>query len=229
MPPKSKETKRGIIKRETDPIEMSQNERAYALLKDKLTTLVYPPGEFLNIATLVDSLEVGRTPINNALHRLATEGLVQVIARKGVVVSPLSIDDALHLIDVRLANERLCASLAAARITAAEVAGLRNVAAAFDAAVSTRDMPLIMNCDRMFHEHIAAASGNSILIEILRVLHARSQRFWAISLAAEGHLDKVMVEHQEIVAALAANDVDTAVRTVEAHILSFRQSLLRGR
>ena len=224
MPTKSK-----AMKQESDPIEMSRNETAYALLKDKLTTLAYPPGEFLNIATLVDSLQVGRTPINHALHRLATEGLVQVIPRKGVVVSPLSINDALHLIDVRLANERLCARLAAERITAVEVEDLRKVAGAFDAAVLTRDMPLIMNCDRLFHERIAAASGNSILIEILKVLHARSQRFWAISLAAEGHLAEVTVEHQDIVAALAANDVDAAVRTVEAHILSFRQSLLRGR
>jgi DNA-binding GntR family transcriptional regulator len=222
-------TKSKVTKAEPDSTEMSQNERAYALLKDKLTTLAYPPGDFLNIATLVGNLAIGRTPINHALHRLATEGLVQIIPRKGVVVSPLSIDDALHLIDVRLANERLCAQLAATRITAAEVADLRSVAAAFDAAVSTRDMPLIMNCDRLFHERIAAASGNSILIEILKVLHARSQRFWAISLASEGHLAEVTVEHQEIVAALAANDVDAAVRCVEAHIFSFRQSLLRGR
>jgi DNA-binding GntR family transcriptional regulator len=222
-------TKSQARKLESEPVEMSHNERAYAVLKDKLTTLAYPPGDFLNIATLVDKLAIGRTPINHALHRLSTEGLVQIIPRKGVVVAPLSIDDALHLIEVRLANERLCARLAAERITAAEVGDLRSVADAFDAAVLTRDMPLIMNCDRLFHERIAAASGNSILIEILKVLHARSQRFWAISLAAEGHLAEVTVEHQEIVAALAANDVDAAVRAVEAHILSFRQSLLRGR
>jgi len=222
-------TKSQARKQEPEPVEMSHNERAYAVLKDKLTTLAYPPGDFLNIATLVDKLAIGRTPINHALHRLSTEGLVQIIPRKGVVVSPLSIDDALHLIEVRLANERLCARLAAERITAPEVEDLRSVAAAFDAAVLTRDMPLIMNCDRLFHERIAAASGNSILIEILKVLHARSQRFWAISLAAEGHLAEVTIEHEEIVAALAANDVDAAVKAVEAHILSFRQSLLRGR
>ncbi|WP_237717411.1 GntR family transcriptional regulator [Cupriavidus basilensis] len=86
--------------------EPSQNELAYAGLRERLTTLVYRPGEHLNISTLVDDLELGRTPINQALHRLANEGLVQILPRKGVVVSPLSIDDALHLIDVRLANER---------------------------------------------------------------------------------------------------------------------------
>lgn len=224
MPTKSKAVKAASI-----PVDMSHNERAYAVLKDKLTTLAYPPGDFLNIATLVDKLEIGRTPINHALHRLSNEGLVQIIPRKGVVVSPLSIDDALHLIEVRLANERLCARLAAERVTAVEIDDLRSVAAAFDAAVLTRDMPLIMNCDRLFHERIAAASGNSILIEILKVLHARSQRFWAISLASEGHMAEVTVEHHEIVAALAAHDADAAVRAVESHIFSFRQSLLRGR
>ncbi len=209
--------------------EVSRNEHAYAMLKERLTSLVYRPGDFLNIATLVEHLDVGRTPINHALHRLATEGLVQIIPRKGVVVSPLSIDDALDLIDVRLANEVLCVRLAAERITDAQLVELRTVAAAFEAAVSTRDITRLMNDDRLFHECIASIAGNTLLGEILKVLHARSQRFWAISLAAEGHLAEVVAEHAAILAAIAARDGDAAAAAATTHILSFRQSLLRGR
>lgn len=212
-----------------DPLaDLSQNERAYSLLKDRLTTLAYRPGDYLNTATLVSDLGVGRTPVNHALHRLATEGLVQIIPRKGVVVAPLSIDDALALIDVRLANELLCARLVAPAITAEQIADVRRAAHDFDAAVVTRSMPHIMNCDRLFHEQIAAVSGNPVLTEILRVLHARSQRFWAISLASEGHLEEVSREHAAIVEALAANDSGAAERAVETHVLSFRKALLRG-
>lgn len=209
--------------------DVSQNEQAYALLKERLTTLAYRPGEYLNTAALMGGLGLGRTPINHALHRLSNEGLVQIIPRKGVMVSPLSIDDALDLIDVRLVNEALCAQLAATRITANELAGIRGLADRYDAAVAERDMPNIMNCDRLFHEAIAAASRNQVLIEILKVLHARSQRFWAISLSAEGHLAEVSAEHQAIIAGLAQGSADAVSQAVRSHIESFRHSLLQRR
>lgn len=207
----------------------SQGELAYARLKDRLTTLIYRPGDHLNTAVLMEELELGRTPINQALHRLATEGLVQIIPRKGVMVSPLSIDDALDLIDVRLVNETLCARLAARRVTATQMAKLREAASDFETVSAERNRPQLMNCDRRFHELIADASGNPVLIEMLRVLHARSQRFWAISLSAYGHVDEVCAEHRAILQALTDGDAEAAARTVEEHILSFRQSLLQGR
>lgn len=208
---------------------LSQNELAYTKLKDRVTTLVYKPGEYLNTATLMADLALGRTPLNHALHRLATEGLVQIIPRKGVMVAPLSIDDALHMIDVRVVNECLCARLASQRITQAEVRQLALTAEAFDNAVAARDVAQMMNCDREFHEQIADASRNPVLIEVLRVLHARSQRFWAISLSTSGHVSEVHDEHRNIVQALASGDADAAEAMVRHHILSFRQALLSER
>ena len=134
---------------------LSQNELAYDMLKDRLTTLVYKPGEYLNTASLMADLALGRTPLNHALHRLATEGLVQIIPRKGVLVAPLSIDDALDMIDVRLVNEALCARLASQRITAAEIKVLRATAKSFDKAVAERNVAQMMQFDRLFHEQIA--------------------------------------------------------------------------
>ncbi|MGO4327600.1 GntR family transcriptional regulator [Cupriavidus sp. 2TAF22] len=208
---------------------MSENERAYSGLRERLTTLVYRPGEHLNISTLVEDLDIGRTPINQALHRLANEGLVQILPRKGVVVAPLSIDDALHLIDVRMANETLCARLAAERITADGLLVLEGILRELDEAVARRDLPLVTNLDRLFHEEVAHRSGNPILIEILKVLHARSQRFWAISLSSEGHLGEVGEEHRAILQALRDGDGAAAASAVAAHVLSFRQALLQGR
>lgn len=214
-----------IHKRADEP---SLNALAYERLKDGLTTLTYKPGEYLNTAALMDDLGLGRTPLNHALHRLASDGLVQIIPRKGVMVAPLSIDDALHLIDVRLVNETLCARLAAQRITASAVQKLETTARRFDEAVGKRNIAQMMSCDRLFHEQIAAASANPVLVDILRVLHARSQRFWAISLSAQGHVAEVSGEHQDIIRALAKGDADAAASTVQEHIESFRRSLLRG-
>ncbi len=209
-----------------EPVALSQNEQAYALLHDLLTTLAYKPGEYLNTASLMEDLAMGRTPINHALHRLNTEGLVQIIPRKGVVVSPLSIDDALHMIEVRLANETLCARLAAKHITSEEIAQLRSVAFAFNQAVANRKVPEMMQMDRTFHEVIANASRNPVLVDVLRVLHGKSQRFWAISLSTHGHVPEVQDEHEQILEALAAGDADAAEQCVKAHVLSFRDALL---
>lgn len=176
----------------------------------------------------MERLGVGRTPVNQALHRLSAEGLVRIIPRKGAMASPLSINDALELIEVRLVNEVLCMRLAAAAITEAELAELQAIAEQFEAAAQRRDAMSVMNLDRLFHEKIAAAARNAMLQDILSVLHARSQRFWAISLAAEGHLAEVIDEHRTIVATLQRHDADAAAEAAKTHVLSFKASMLNS-
>lgn len=196
------------------------------MLRDKVISLAYKPGDYLNIAALAEDTGFGRTPINQAVQRLAAEGLVQVMPRKGIVVAPLSIDSALELIEVRIANERLCAQLAARRIDAQGLARLRQAAEDFESAARTKDMRKLMNSDRIFHETIAAIAGNKHLSDILNVLHGQSQRFWAVSLSTPNHVDEVIVEHAAIVDALAAGDAELAAQNVEKHIWSFRAALM---
>lgn len=208
--------------------EISLNETAYLRLKEALVTLAYKPGEYLNTAQVMERLGVGRTPVNQALHRLSAEGLVRIIPRKGAMASPLSINDALELIEVRLVNEMLCMRLAAAAITEAELAELQAIAEQFEAAAQRRDAVSVMNLDRFFHEKIAQAARNAMLQDILNVLHARSQRFWAISLATEGHLAEVVEEHRTIVAALRRHDGEAAAEAARTHVLSFKASMLNS-
>lgn len=212
-----------------DPSDLSQNEQAYAQLKQALITLAYKPGDYLSTASLMNELALGRTPINHALHRLSTEGLVQIIPRKGLIVSPLSIDDALELIDVRLANESLCMRLAAERITKTELHQLEAIARDFEKAASRGQTTEVMNLDRLFHEHISNAARNQILAEILKVLHARSQRFWALSLAMPDHLSEVQDEHRAILKALTEGHPAAAEEAVREHVMSFQRALLRTR
>lgn len=228
MPKNTKQGTRQSIRKPRGP-QLSQNELAYTRLKERVTTLVYKPGDSLNIPQLMQDLEQGRTPINHALHRLATEGLIHIIPRKGVMVAPLSIDNALEIIEVRLVNEGLCARLAASRITAAELKQLNTTLEKLETAIRHRDLEAVINIDCLFHEQIAMASKNLVLIDILKVLHARSQRFWASSLASEAHLEEVSAEHRAIIEALTAGNAQAAHAAVEEHILSFKRSLLQIR
>jgi len=206
-----------------------QGEQAYAFLREQVISLVYRPGDYLNIATLVHDSGFGRTPVNQALQRLASEGLVHIMPRKGIMVAPLSIDAAFDLIEVRIANERLCAKLAAQRMDADALARLRVAAGAFDVAMTSNNVQRLMNADRIFHETLAQIAGNPQLCDILSVLHAQSQRFWAVSLSRPGHAREVMAEHWDIVEALAAGNAEAAMDATEKHIQSFRDALTAGR
>lgn len=210
----------------TEEAGVSLNELAYRRFKQALVTLSYKPGEYLNTAQVMNDLDMGRTPINQAIHRLANEGLLQVIPRKGVMVSPLSMDDALELIEVRLANEMLCMRLASQKITERQIATLTELNRQIEAASQERDRVRMMTLDHEFHQELAQIAGNNMLADILSVLHARAQRFWASTLSREGHMREVIDEHRAIIAALTAQDSAAAAEAAQAHILSFRTALL---
>lgn len=210
----------------TEEAGVSLNELAYRRFKQALVTLSYKPGEYLNTAQVMNDLDMGRTPINQAIHRLANEGLLQVIPRKGVMVSPLSMDDALELIEIRLANEMLCMRLASQKITERQIATLTELNRQIEAASQERDRVRMMTLDHEFHQELAQIAGNNMLADILSVLHARAQRFWASTLSREGHMREVIDEHRAIIAALAAQDSAAAAEAAQAHILSFRTALL---
>ncbi len=207
---------------------LSLNEQAYRRFKQALVTLSYKPGEYLNTAQVMNDLSMGRTPINQAIHRLSNEGLLQIIPRKGVMVSPLSIDDALELIEVRLANEILCMKLASQRIAPQDIVELEDINQQIELASGLRDRDQMMLLDNQFHQLLARIAGNKMLMDILSVLHAQAQRFWASSLSKEGHMQEVIEEHRAIINALAAQDAHSAAAAAEVHILSFRNALLRG-
>ncbi len=203
----------------------TRNEIAYETIKEAVVSLRLVPGEVLNAAQLAQAFDLGRTPVARALHRLMAEGMVQILPRKGVAVVPLSLDEAMSLIEVRRVNEALCLTLAAERITGAELAHLEHLLDAFETAAAERSIAKLLRADAEFHDAIAAASRNQVLIELLQRLHLRSARFWAMSLSRQPHVEEVAAEHRAILRCLAAHDAAGARAAVEAHIDSFRDNL----
>lgn len=205
---------------------LSLNDQAYLAFRHRLITLRYKPGEYLNTAQVMDDLERGRTPVNQAIHRLATEGLLQIIPRKGVMVAPLSIDDALELIEVRLVNETLCVQLASQKVMATHIAQLHDLNQQIAAASKAHDREQMMLLDREFHQMLADIAGNRRLADILSVIHAQAQRFWATTLSSVTHMEEVIAEHNAIIMALEEGDMQQAAEAARAHIQSFKRALL---
>ena len=90
-------------------------DRAYSELEEIIVTLQIPPGTVLSERTLMQRLKIGRTPTREALQRLAHDGLVVIIPRRGIMVSEINLQKQFRLLEVRREIERLMARLAAER------------------------------------------------------------------------------------------------------------------
>lgn len=204
----------------------SLRDRAYDEIKRLIITLGYKPGEYLNEARISDELQIGRTPVHQALDRLMRDGLVEVIPRKGVIVKPISVDDVVDLVEVRQLNEPYFTALAAERATADEIAEMRRVLANEPKGVPSDDPEAAMLADRTFHDLIAKASKNPVFMEFVRPLHDRILRFWFVSLSRKQQLHRVEVEHADILEAIVARDAEKARHLMHEHIVSFKENIV---
>lgn len=202
----------------------SLRDTAYEEIKRRIVSCELRPGEAVTVTELADELELGRTPVIQAIDRLTVDGLVEVMPRKGVVVSPVSLDDFVEIIEMRLVNEAQAVRWAAEKASRADVAEMEaNVDATWRAA-HAHDIDQMIALDREFHRAITAAAGNSILSEFLGNLHDKALRFWFISLRAPDHNIRVCEQHALILEGIRAHDPVAAEKAMRDHIASFHSN-----
>ncbi|MDB5407403.1 MAG: transcriptional regulator, GntR family [Rhodospirillales bacterium] len=205
----------------------SLRDLAYEAIKHRIIACTFKPGEYINEAYVSATLGFGRTPVHQAIDRLMLEGMVEVIPRKGVIVKPVSLQEVMEIIEVRLLNETYCVRLAAERADDTDIAALSDILARAKEWTAVRNVEQMMLLDREFHLVLARAAKNAVLGEILRKLHERSLRFWFISLNAPNRHDSVQDQHDAILAAIRDHDPDAAAAAMRAHIESFRSNVAR--
>src|SRR5690349_12681721 len=103
-------------------------QQAYLNLKERIVSLALAPGSTIREADLQEQLGVGRTPLRDALQRLAHDGLLRIYPRRAIVVPKLGLAEVRELFEVRMALEPAAAALAAERLTEPEVDSLRELA-----------------------------------------------------------------------------------------------------
>ncbi len=138
-------------------------DRAYNEIKLRIITCRYRPGEVLSEAAISDELKIGRTPVHQAIHRLVLDGLISIMPRKGVMVAPVSVDEVMEIIDVRLVTECYCARLAADRADEAALEHLQRILDVSEKVTTKRDIEQMMLLDREFHDTLTRAARNTIL------------------------------------------------------------------
>src|SRR5579862_4814215 len=158
--------------------ERSLTDRAYSILEEMIVTLRLPPGGAVSEASLSKALEIGRTPIREALQRLARERLVTILPRRGIAVSDINVKSQLRLLELRREVERVVARAAARRASEAERERLRELAGRFERCAEKGDETGFMRADREFNELILEAAKNEFAAGAMRLMQSLSRRFW---------------------------------------------------
>lgn len=182
---------------------LTLTERAYSELEELITTLQLPPGAFISEMVLAQRLGIGRTPIREALQRLARDGLVVVAPRRGILVSEINLKAQLRLLETRRVIEALIARLAAERADAPERARFAEIAAGMRAASDASDDLAFMRLDRAFNDLVASAARNEFATRALANMAALSRRFWYQHYKEVGDLALSARLHAEVAEAIA--------------------------
>src|SRR5665213_1697042 len=156
-------------------VRRTLHEEVAAHLRGMLVEGRIPPGAKLNERELCQLLKVSRTPLREAIKRMAAEGLVDLLPNRGAIAVRLSETDVLHSFEVLADLEGLSGELAARRITSAEVAAIKARHQEMLACFASRDLSGYYRLNAQIHAAINDAARNPVLAKIYREINARVQ------------------------------------------------------
>jgi DNA-binding GntR family transcriptional regulator len=201
----------------------SLRDRAYEGLIRMITRLELAPGAVLVERALMNQLHVGRTPLREALQRLAVEGLVTHRPNRGMFVAGIGAADVQEIYEFRTLIDGTAVSLAANRATATQIATLAELHAALVQATIDDEIDRYVTSDRVFHETIAAAARNKLLAEVVPRIFNLHLRLWFYISTRTGGWHELAKAHQEmtraVVDALKHRDGHAARVAMESYIL----------
>jgi DNA-binding GntR family transcriptional regulator len=198
-------------------------DRAYYAIRELIVTLELPPGAVVREPELTERLGIGRTPVREALRRLAQERLVEVFPRRGMFVTKVDVRDLARLCEVRVALEPEAARLAAERATQADLAELQGVLAELGGP-RKRDPRALIDLDERIHRAIYHASHNPYLAETLEEYYAHALRIWMVALARTDS-GAAVGGHHAVLEAVVRGDGARAARLMRGHVESFEHTV----
>lgn len=202
---------------------MRLSEKAYQLIKEKVVTLELPPSAVIDEHVLMQELGLGRTPIREALQRLDSEGLVNIVPRRGTFVNDISVTDLQKIFELRIVLEGFCAGLAAERITEQQLSKMEMVLRDLERSRDL-DQQTLMGIDKRFHRLLYTASDNEFMIDILDRLYDLSLRLWYLVLNRLDEVRHSIEQHYEVLDALKEGDSTRAEAVMQNHVVEFQQS-----
>jgi len=191
---------------EWEDSELSLTDRAYKVLEELIITGELPPGSLFSESALAGRLDIGRTPVREALQRLQFDGLVQILPRRGILIPEMNVQTQLKMLEVRRQLEGLVVRLAVTRSTEIERQHLRDIADRLEEAARVGDGVAFMRVDREFNLLLTTAAQNQFLEKAMGLMHGLSRRFWFFYYEEVADLPLCARLHAEVGRAIAEGD-----------------------
>lgn len=202
-------------------------EQAYELIEELIVQLELAPGAAISEAELSARLGIGRTPVREALQRLAREHLVVVLPQRGVLVADIDIKRQLRLLETRRPVESLIVRSAARRADAAERQQFMELSKEFMRAGKASDQTRFMRIDKTFNELSLRAARNEFAAASMMLMHGVSRRFWVVhdQLAHDTELTATL--HGKLARAIADGDEAGSAAALK-HLLDHNEAFTRA-
>jgi len=198
-------------------------------LQREILTLELAPGAALDETQIARRFSSSRSPVREALSRLAAQNLVVMLPNRSTVVAPLQLADFPRYIEALDLSQRVCTRLAAERRTEEQLSAMRVAASAFDHTLLPHDHLEMLAANKAFHMAVAAASQNRFLAAQYDALLDEGRRFmrlYFLHLDNAAYPNPLAEDHHVMVEAIAAQDADEAERLARIHTAGFRDRLL---
>jgi DNA-binding GntR family transcriptional regulator len=183
-------------------------------------------GERLNENALATELNVSRGPIREATRSLAEAGLVTIMRNRGAFVREISLEDVLHVYDIRAGLASVAGRLAALRATPDGVAELQTLWDEMEVARAQRDSDTYYEINRRFHARIVEMTGNPRLIDFHETTEREVFLFLRRGVTGPSRIDTSNRQHKEMLDAIAAGDEQAAAQAFERHVVAGKQRML---
>jgi len=201
---------RGSLKLRHNSKTESLTDRAYRELEELIVTLQLEPNAVLSETALSQDLGIGRTPIREALQRLAREGLVMILPRKGILVSEINPRKQLLLLAVRREIERLLARASATRLTDNERQQFIEIADGMEQAARDNDDISFMRFDKALNSLVMVAARNEYAERAIGLMHGLSRRFWYVHYKEAADMPLCARLHAELARRISDGDPEGA-------------------
>jgi DNA-binding GntR family transcriptional regulator len=202
-------------------------EQAHRLIEERIVTLRLKPGDVLSEQMLSATFKIGRTPIREALQRLAREGLIAILPRKGILVSEINPRNQLLVLEVRREIERLLSGVGAERATKEQRGQLLEIARGMDRASKTNDDIAFMRLDREFNGLMIESAHNDYAARSLKLLQGLSRRFWYMHYREAADLPLCARLHANQARAIAQGNREAAGRASDK-LMDYVENFTRG-
>lgn len=203
----------------------SLKDSVYLELKNAILKGELEPHERLMEIPLANKLGVSRTPVREAIHRLAKEQLVIIEPHCGARVSGITGKDVQDALSVRIVIEDMAVRLAAKRCLPEHAEKLRRINDEMRSAVNAGKIEGTFEADNTLHHSICEITGNKVLLNVLRLLEVHVLRYRVEYLRSVSGYDTILAEHEAIIDALEAGDEEKASELITSHIKRQQQRI----